>query len=131
MVVAFWGTGPTPADYAWVDPSYADPWVDYAARHTYDLNYDGTGNWPFNTAYAGRFGLDGFVTRLRSLNEAEKFIAAGIPLVLSAVVRQERDPGRCPTSTNGHLLVLVGFTAAGQPSSTTRPRPPQRRAAHL
>ena len=29
-----------------------DPWVDYAARETYDAAYEGTGNWPFNTAYA-------------------------------------------------------------------------------
>ncbi|GHJ47219.1 membrane protein [Catellatospora sp. TT07R-123] len=114
MVTAYWGTGPTPADYAWVDPGYADPWVDHAARSTYDLNYNGTGNWPFNTAYAGRFGLDGFVTRLRSLNEAEKFIAAGIPLVFSLSFGKNEIPG-LSYSTNGHLLVLAGFSATGQP----------------
>jgi len=114
MVVAYWGTGPTPADYAWVDPSFADPWVDYAARQTYDSHYDGTGNWPFNTAYAGRFGLDGFVTRLRSLNEAEAFIAAGVPLVHSLSFKKNEIPG-LTYSTGGHLLVLVGFTASGEP----------------
>jgi hypothetical protein len=114
MVVAHWGTGPAPADYAWVDPAYADPWVDYAARHTYDSNYAGTGNWPFNTAYAGRFGLDGFVTRLRSLNEAEKFIAAGIALVFSLSFKKGKIPG-LTYGTNGHLLVLAGFTATGEP----------------
>jgi Peptidase_C39 like family len=114
MVVASWGTGPTPADYAWVDPSYADPWVDHAARSTYDLNYNGCGNWPFNTAYAGTFGLDGFVTRLRSLNEAERFIAAGIPLVFSLSFKKNQIPG-LTYGTNGHLLVLIGFSATGQP----------------
>jgi hypothetical protein len=114
MVVSYWGTGPTPADYAWVDPSYADPWVDYAARNVYDYSYQGCGNWPFNTAYAGRFGLDGFVTRLRSLNEAERFIAAGIPLVVSASFRKNEIPG-LDYGTGGHLLVLVGFTAQGEP----------------
>ncbi|WP_020521502.1 C39 family peptidase [Catelliglobosispora koreensis] len=114
MVVAHWGTGPTPADYAWVDPSFADPWVDYAARNTFDYTYSGCGNWPFNSAYAGRFGLEGFVTRLRSLNEAEKFIAAGIPLVLSLSFKKGKIPG-LSYGTNGHLLVLVGFTATGQP----------------
>ena len=114
MVVAHWGTGPTPADYAWVDPSYQDPWVDYAARHTYDSNYAGTGNWPFNTAYAGRFGLNGFVTRLRSLNEAEAFIAAGIPLIFSLSFKKNQIPG-LTYGTAGHLLVLAGFTATGQP----------------
>jgi hypothetical protein len=114
MVVSYWGTGPTPADYAWVDPSYADPWVDYAARNTYDYAYQGCGNWPFNTAYAGRFGLDGFVTRLRSLNEAELFIAAGIPLVVSASFKKNEIPG-LTYGTGGHLMVLVGFTADGSP----------------
>ena len=38
--------------------------VDHAARHTFDHRYDGTGNWPFNTAYAGRYGHEAFVTRL-------------------------------------------------------------------
>jgi hypothetical protein len=114
MVLAFWGSGPTPADYAWVDPSFADPWVDYAARNTFDLNYNGCGNWPFNTAYAGRFGLNGFVTRLRSLNEAELFIAAGIPLVCSLSFKKNEIPG-LTYGTGGHLLVLAGFDATGQP----------------
>ena len=67
MVIEFWGRGPAADDLAWVDPGYADPSVDYAARSTYDAAYRGTGNWPFNTAYAARFGLDAFVTQLRSL----------------------------------------------------------------
>ncbi|MFS8480242.1 MAG: C39 family peptidase [Micromonosporaceae bacterium] len=113
MVLSYWGTGPTPEDYAWVDPG-PDPWVDYAARHTYDYSYAGCGNWPFNTAYAGRYGLDAFVTRLRSLNEAELFIAAGIPLVVSASFRKDQIPG-LTYGTSGHLMVLVGFTADGQP----------------
>jgi len=114
MVVAFWGQGPTATDYSWVDPSYADPWIDYAARNAYDYAYGGTGNWPFNTAYAGRFGLDGFITRLRSLNEAEQFIAAGIPLVLSLSFKKNQIPG-LTYGTNGHLLVLAGFSATGDP----------------
>ncbi len=114
MVLAYWGTGPGPADYAWVDPGYADPWVDYAASHTYDHDFDGCGNWPFNTAYAGRFGLRGFVTRLRSLNEAERFIAAGIPLIASASYRKGEVPGLA-YGTKGHLMVLVGFTSSGDP----------------
>lgn len=114
MVVAYWGTGPTPADYAWVDPTYADPWVDYAARNTYDANYTGCGNWPFNTAYAGRFGLDAFVTRMRSFNEVERFIAAGIPVIVSAAFKKNEVPG-ADYSTGGHLMVIVGFTVSGDP----------------
>ena len=43
----YWRSGPEPDDYAWVDPAYQDPWVDHAARNTYDYSYDGAGNWPF------------------------------------------------------------------------------------
>ncbi|MEU8077104.1 C39 family peptidase [Catellatospora citrea] len=114
MVLAYWGVGPTPADYAWVEPGHTDPWVDFAARHTYDHAFAGCGNWPFNTAYAGRFGMRAFVTRLRSLNEAERFIAAGIPLIASASYRKGQVPG-LDYDTKGHLMALVGFTDAGDP----------------
>lgn len=112
MVVASWGTGPTPEDYDWVDDSIVDPFVDHAARMTYDYNYQGAGNWPFNTAYASTFGLDGFVTRLRSMDEVQSFIGAGIPLVVSLAMKKNEVPGAGYT-TNGHLLVVVGFTATG------------------
>ena len=111
MVVGFWGTGPSAADTAWVDPP-VDAVVDYAARNVYDYTYDGCGNWPFNTAYAARFGLEGFVTRLRSLAEAELFIAAGIPLVASVSFSKGELKG-AGYSTNGHLMVIRGFTASG------------------
>jgi hypothetical protein len=116
MVVEFWGRGPTADDLAWVDPSYADPSVDYAARSTYDAAYRGTGNWPFNAAYAAGFGLDTFVTQLRSLAEAELFIRAGIPVVASIASRPgELDGFLFSGGTNGHLVVVTGFDAAGNP----------------
>jgi hypothetical protein len=111
MVVAFWGAGPTAAHTAWVDPP-VDSVVDYAARNVYDYTYDGCGNWPFNTAYAARFSLEGFVTRLRSLAEAELFIAAGIPLVASVSFSKGELKG-AGYGTNGHLMVIRGFTASG------------------
>ncbi|WP_020523307.1 C39 family peptidase [Catelliglobosispora koreensis] len=114
MILAYWGTGPKPVDYAWVDPSYVDPWVIHAARSTYDTAYGGCGNWPFNTAYAGTFGLEAFVTRLRSLNEAALFIEAGIPLIASATYQAGQVPG-LNYGTNGHLMVLSGFTDEGDP----------------
>ena len=47
---------PAPASYTWVGGGHTDPWVDQAARATYDKAYEGTGNWPFNTAYAASLG---------------------------------------------------------------------------
>ena len=114
MVLGFWGSGPGPADYSWVDPTFDDPWVDHAARYTFDYHYDGAGNWPFNTAYAAHWGLDGFVTQLHSLTEAEQFIAAGIPLVASIAANPNKLTGfLLDKGTNGHLLVIRGFTATG------------------
>ena len=113
MVVEYWNRRPVSDELSWVGP-YADPQVDYAARFTYDVAYAGTGNWPFNTAYASHFGLSARVLQLGSLNDAERYIAAGIPLVASI----SHAPGALPgflnnAGTNGHLLVIIGFTAAG------------------
>jgi hypothetical protein len=111
MILDYWGAGPTAAELsAFPGAAHVDGQVDYAARATYDWNYQGAGNWPFNTAYAGARGLNGFVTRLRSLAEAELFINAGIPLVASI---NGRLPGFFFGKTNGHLLAIVGFTASG------------------
>jgi hypothetical protein len=114
MVLGYWGALPPASEWSWVDPSYADPWVDNTARQVFDVHYDGAGNWPFNTAYAGGRGLDAFVTQLRGLNEAEQFIKAGIPLVASVAANPNKLTGfLLDKGTNGHLLVIVGFTAAG------------------
>ncbi|MEU4333357.1 C39 family peptidase [Micromonospora lupini] len=113
MVVEYWGRKPSAADTSWVDPTYPDPTVNHAARMAYDYAYDGAGNWPFNTAYAASFpGLEGRVTRLHSLDEMERFIAAGIPVVTSqSFLASELDGANYGTS--GHLFVVVGFTADG------------------
>ena len=112
MVLDYWHRGPTAEQIAtW--PALAghkDPQVDYAARYVYDWNYQGAGNWPYNTAYAATFGLNAFVTRLRSLTEAELFINEGIPLVASI---NGKLPGFFFGKTNGHLLVIIGFTPSG------------------
>jgi Peptidase_C39 like family len=116
MVVAYWGKGPSRSDYAFVlkdYPGIADPWIDYAARYTYDYHYQGTGNWPFNTAYAAHWGLESEVTQLHSLAEAEQFIKAGIPLVASLAFQPNKLDGFLFRGTNGHLLVIGGFTADG------------------
>ena len=113
MVLGYWGQYPSATDMAYIPASYADPQVDYAARYTFDYHYNGTGNWPFNTAYAAHYGLDAFVTRLRSLDEAEAFIRAGIPLVASIAVDPNKLDGFLFKSSSGHLLVIIGITAEG------------------
>lgn len=113
MVLGYYGKLPRPASYTWAP--YPEAWVNEIARLTYDWGYQGTGNWPFNTAIgAGRVG-DGFVTRLPDLRTAERFIRAGIPLIVSVRFARGQLTGAPISSSPGHLLVLVGFTATGRP----------------
>jgi hypothetical protein len=77
----------------------------------YDAKWKGTGNWPFNTAYAGSYrGMRAYVTRLTDLSEVEDWIAAGIPVALSVCSDRLNHRGPGP---NGHLIVCVGFTESG------------------
>ena len=92
-----------------------DVTVPQAAGGMHDEAYDGTGNWPFNTAYAGERGLRAFVTRLPSLAAAERFTAAGVPLAVSLGWKKGELPGAAIPSSTGHLMVLVGFDAQGNP----------------
>lgn len=115
MVLGYYDALPGPGSYKWVGAGHTDPWVDQAARATYDAAYQGTGNWPFNTAYAASLTGHAFVTRLESLRAAEKYVAAGIPLVLSVSFKSGELTGAPIAATAGHLLVLVGFTADGDP----------------
>jgi hypothetical protein len=113
MVVEYWGRKPSRGDLRWVDPGIVDPQIPHAARYTYDHDYDGTGNWPFNTAYAASFpGMTGHITRLSSLTDMEKFIKAGIPVITSqSFMASELDGAGYGTS--GHIMVVVGFTENG------------------
>nr|WP_063836955.1 C39 family peptidase [Phaeacidiphilus oryzae] len=112
MAVEYWGCRPTPAELAWVRPDYADPQVDHAARSVYDAAYRGCGNWPFNAAYAASYGLNAAVTRLHSLNDVERLVDAGIPVITSQSFRAAELDGS-GYDTAGHLMAVAGFTADG------------------
>ncbi|GAB3662059.1 peptidase C39 family protein [Nocardioides korecus] len=113
MILGYYGRLPSPASYAWVDPRDSDRWVDHVARTVYDHRYRGAGNWAFNTAYAASQVGDAFVTRLSDLREAERFIASGIPLAASISFSRGQLAGAPIGATAGHLVVVTGFTAAG------------------
>jgi hypothetical protein len=121
MVVEYWNAGASGTKIGDLPPSTVagavtpkdDLQVDFAAMHTFDYHYQGTGNWPFNTAYAATFGLEAEVTQLHSLTEAEQFITAGIPLVASLAFSGNQLTGFLLKSTDGHLLVISGFDPAG------------------
>ncbi|HEX5596266.1 MAG TPA: peptidase C39 family protein [Micromonosporaceae bacterium] len=113
MVLEYYGRGPSAEEMSWVVPGYTDPQIAHAARMTWDYEYRGAGNWAFNTAYAATFpDIDARVTRLHSLDELERFIKAGIPVVTSqSFLDSELDGSNYGTA--GHLFVVVGFTETG------------------
>lgn len=106
MVLAYWAER--------IGQAALDRPVPEVAAAVYDPVYRGNGNWPFNTAYAGAHGLTAYVSRMSSLGQVERWIEAGIPVVASlAWDPGELGPAAAVPSTDGHLLVIVGFTAEG------------------
>jgi hypothetical protein len=86
--------------------------VPHVAAAIFDSEFGGTGNWPFNTAFAGSFdGMRAYVTRLSDISELEDWIVAGIPVIISAPWHLLQ-PGRENTGS-GHLTVVIGFTETG------------------
>lgn len=72
------------------------------------------GNWPLNTAYAAQQGFDAYVARFYSLDQLRNEIAAGRPVAISIRFSAGELPGSPLNSTNGHLIVVRGFTADGK-----------------
>jgi hypothetical protein len=105
MVLAYWSGASGPCE----------PRVRAAVDGVYDWVYDGHGNWPFNTAYAAAQGLEAEVVRFESMADAERWIAAGVPVVISYYWDIGDLTGAPIPSSAGHLAVLVGFDAAGNP----------------
>lgn len=88
--------------------------VPEVEANVWDHVYDGAGNWPFNAAYAGSFpGMTSYVTRFRGIQDLEKWIDAGLPVVCS--VSLDILMGKENPRASGHLVVLVGFEKNGDP----------------
>ena len=84
-----------------------------AAHEVFDPAYAGTGNWSFNSSWAATLTGHAFVTRLHDLRDAERFIDAGLPLIVSVAYPRGALKGAPTHGTDGHLLVVRGFTADG------------------
>ncbi|HVK58024.1 MAG TPA: peptidase C39 family protein [Candidatus Kapabacteria bacterium] len=91
------------------------PELDYdvpeVARGVNDPGWPGTGNWPFNTAFAGAHpGIRSYVTRFSDVSELEAWIEAGIPVAISVAYGYLKGK---PEPANGHLVVCIGFDEDG------------------
>jgi hypothetical protein len=130
MVLAYWAHDHRPCEGG----------VRSAVAAVYDWVDDGHGNWPFNTAYAatqrykrttpGHGGrawarlpirrvrgqyLEGYVARFTSLAQAEEWIEAGVPVIVSLSWEAYALTGAPFVASSGHLALLVGFDGAGNP----------------
>jgi hypothetical protein len=105
MVLGYWGDGAADCQTR----------VFAAVDGVFDWLYDGHGNWPFNTAYAAAQGREGYVVRFESLAQAEPWLAAGVPVVVSYAWKKSDLTSAPIPSSNGHLAVLVGIDADGNP----------------
>lgn len=86
--------------------------VPEVAAGVFDPTWPGTGNWPFNTAFAGRQpGMRASVMRFADVAELEVLVNAGVPVVLSISYQLLYD--RPSSASNGHLVVCIGFTEKG------------------
>jgi hypothetical protein len=87
--------------------------VEETARAVLDRAYNGTGNWAFNTAYSGSLGLRAAVAYLQNLDQAARLIERNLPVVISYSWREGELPGAPLPHSDGHLVVLRGFTENG------------------
>ncbi len=105
MVLARWGTNVLRDDWNLDAPDVAAGVLDHNFKKA-------TGNWSFNVAFAGSLsGMRAYVTCFSDISELEDWIAAGIPVIISARYDLLQD-GRAD-DFNGHLTVCRGFTENG------------------
>ena len=103
MVLNYYGIPVTPEEAAW------------GAK---DYRADLFGNWSFNCAYAGSFGLDAYVAYFRSVEDIRREIQSGRPVIAAVRYKNRKDaPEDLPVlhnapiaATDGHLVVVAGFT---------------------
>lgn len=110
MVMGYWGNRLNRRAWRLTPPRTAPRVYDSGARLW--------GNWPFNTGFSGHMGLESSVTRFNSLQQVERWIDKGIP-VIASMAWDNRYSGRrlddasIPRATYGHLMVIAGFTSNG------------------
>ncbi|NJM08192.1 peptidase C39 family protein, partial [Candidatus Gracilibacteria bacterium] len=109
MVLAYWQH--RTADPRLVPFTAAACVPQLVAPAVFDPVYDGTGNWGFNTAYAASLGLLAYVTRLQRLDQLGRWLATGVPVIVSIAWQEGELANAAIPRSPGHLLVVTGLTA--------------------
>lgn len=122
MILAYWAKILNRSDL-----EYSVPIV---ANRIFDPAWPGTGNWPFNTAFAGEHtGLHAYVSRLESVDALYDLVARGIPVATSVsydLLKGKPEKGK----NDGHLVVCIGFDEEGNPIFNDPARCPEIRISY-
>jgi peptidase C39-like protein len=117
----------SPASLAMIHAFHGiDEPVATVAERVFDRAYEGTGNWSLNVAYSGSLGFRAGVAYLENLDRAQQLIDLSLPLALSISWRDGELPDAPLEHSEGHLVVLCGFTANGDCAINDPAAPPVR-----
>ncbi len=111
MMLAYWYSRTSSEQLASFNTLQAVP--EIAVPLVYDPEYDGHGNWIFNTAFAASQGMVAHVAQFRSLDDLTPWLQAGVPVVISVAWKQGTLQNAAIPSSNGHLLIVTGFDGEG------------------
>jgi len=79
----------------------------------YDMENGIFGNWSRATQRAAELGLEAWVGRVRSWEDAKSYIAEGTPLIATIRFEKGTFPSSVLEGTSGHLIVIRGLTPEG------------------
>lgn len=88
--------------------------VEEVAALLFDPDHDLYGNWTRAVQGAYTLGVPGYLRRFQSFEQVAEVLERGVPLIASIGVGDRESLTGAPYDrTAGHLLVVCGFTAAG------------------
>jgi hypothetical protein len=87
--------------------------TEVVADRMYDPAYKLYGNWWRAVQAAYSWGVPGHVERFGDWNAVKRYIANGQPVIASIRINKGEMSHKPERQSNGHLIVIVGFTAEG------------------
>lgn len=87
--------------------------LEETAQAIYDNDHGIFGNWARAVQHAAQMGFNGQLERFRSWEPVKRHIAAGRPVIASIRFEAGTFPSAAMAQTDGHLIVIRGFTPEG------------------